>query len=367
MRYRIKDLLTMKKSMLVSLISGILISVVALYFAFRNVPFSELIDYTTSVNYFWMMLSILLVLASFVFRVLRWQVILSAITKIKFWRAYHPLMIGFMLNCIMPARIGELARPAILHQKDKVPFTSGLATVATERIFDLLILILLLTIVFSSIQIDTDLSISFGKYELNKKTLESIASGMVKLCLLLIFGIILVSINYSRTIIKKIIMGIPDLLFSTGSKTHNKTIEYICNPLVGIVDNIATGFGFIKSIKDISICLFFSSVIWILQAVSYYLIALGCPGIELSFFEITAVMIILCFFIALPSVPGFWGLWEAGGVFALSLFAVSSTDAAGFSLVSHVVQMFPVIIVGLISMLLYGINIKQINMNKNLR
>ena len=28
-------------------------------------------------------------------------------------------------------------------------------------------------------------------------------------------------------------------------------------------------------------------------------------------------MIIICFFIALPSVPGYWGIWEAGGVFAL--------------------------------------------------
>ena len=71
-------------------------------------------------------------------------------------------------------------------------------------------------------------------------------------------------------------------------------------------------------------------------------------------------MIIVCFFIALPSVPGFWGLWEAGGVFALSVFGVSVKDAAGYTLVNHAVQMFPVIFVGLASAIVTGINIRRL-------
>jgi len=81
----------------------------------------------------------------------------------------------------------------------------------------------------------------------------------------------------------------------------------------------------------------------------------------LSFLEITAMMIIICFFIALPSVPGFWGIWEAGGVFALLLFGVSSKDAAGFTLVNHAVQVFPVIFVGLISAMLTSVNILKVS------
>jgi hypothetical protein len=102
-------------------------------------------------------------------------------------------------------------------------------------------------------------------------------------------------------------------------------------------------------------------VIWGLAALSYYLVSLGCPGIELSFMEITAVMIIICFFIALPSVPGYWGIWEAGGVFALLLFGVSSKDAAGFTLANHAIQIFPVIFVGLISAMVTSVNIFQVS------
>ena len=91
--------------------------------------------------------------------------------------------------------------------------------------------------------------------------------------------------------------------------------------------------------------------------------ALGCPGIEISFLEMYAVMIILCFFISLPSVPGFWGLWEAGGVFALLIFGVPAKEAAGFTLTNHVFQMVPVIIVGLVSSIITGANIVQVAHN----
>jgi uncharacterized membrane protein YbhN (UPF0104 family) len=92
--------------------------------------------------------------------------------------------------------------------------------------------------------------------------------------------------------------------------------------------------------------------------------AQGCPGIELSFAEISAHMIIICFFIALPSVPGYWGIWEAGGVFALALFGVSSKDAAGYTLANHAIQIFPVMIVGLVSVMVTSVNILQVSYEK---
>jgi len=36
-------------------------------------------------------------------------------------------MIGFMINCILPGRVGEVARPIILKKKENVPFSTGLA------------------------------------------------------------------------------------------------------------------------------------------------------------------------------------------------------------------------------------------------
>jgi len=346
--------------MTTSFLLGGLFSVLALYFAFRNVPFTELTDYLASINYFWVIPSILLVLFAFLLRALRWQIMLQAVSDVRFSRAYHPMMIGFMLNCILPARAGELARPAILQRKDNVPFTSGLATVATERVFDLFFLIIFFAIVFSYVEIDAGINISFGEYSLNRETLELIFKNMVIMCFVLVGGIIFITINHTRMLTNRIIMRTPDLFFFIGSKYREKIRSIICSRLVGVVNNIAAGFGLVKNFKQLVLCLVLSFIVWVINALSYYVMALGCPGMQLSLFEITAIMIIICFFIALPSVPGFWGLWEAGGVFAISLFAVSQKDAAGFALASHAVQMFPVIIAGLVSALVYGVDIRQI-------
>jgi hypothetical protein len=65
-------------------------------------------------------------------------------------------------------------------------------------------------------------------------------------------------------------------------------------------------------------------------------------------------MVIICFFIALPSVPGFWGLWEAAGVFALSFHGISNDHAAGYALFSHAFSITPVIVAGGLSCLALG-------------
>ena len=176
-------------------------------------------------------------------------------------------------------------------------------------------------------------------------------------------GIIFVTIDYTRMLTNRIIMGTPELIFFLNQANKEKIKTIVCSRIVGMVNNIAAGFGLVKDIKQILICLVLSFIVWVVNALSYYVMALGCPGMQLSLFEITAIMIIICFFIALPSVPGFWGLWEAGGVFAVSLFAVSEKDAAGFALASHATQMFPVIIAGLVSAFVYGVNIRQIKYN----
>lgn len=350
-----------KKNIIVSLSLGILLSGLALYLSFRKVPFADLAAYLTTINYFWILPSVFIAIISFVMRTIRWRFILEAAYTVSFWQAFHPIMIAFMLNCILPGRIGELAKPAILQKKDNIPFSTGLATVAAERLFDIILLILLSITVFASVHIDPGLDISFGKYHLNRETLLAVGAGMLKLSAVLIAGVIIISFSAFRKIVKRLIMALPALFFFMGSDFKNRMQERICTPLTGFLENFALGFVLIKNPKKVGICIALSIIIWSLAALSYYVMALGCPGIHLSYFEIMAVMIIICLFIALPSAPGYWGLWEAGGVFALSLFGISAKEAVGFTLVSHVIQIAPVIIIGLVSAMIMGVNVWQIS------
>jgi uncharacterized protein (TIRG00374 family) len=351
----------MKKNVTISLVVGILVSAVAFYFAFRRVPFTELGIYLLSINYLWIVPSAALILATFGLRAIRWRIILSTTKQLDIWQVFHPMMIGFMLNCILPGRVGEIARPVILQKKEGVPFSTGLATVAAERVFDLILLVLLFAAVLAKVNIDVNLDVSFGGYHLNRETLMTAVSGMIKISLVLIAGVVVVSLKKAREVIAKIIMGSPSMLFVAGQNFRHKLQDKICRPLIGMMENFAAGFAMIKHPKTICLCLLLSFFIWCINAFAFFVMAQGCPGIDISYLEIFAVMIIICFFIALPSVPGFWGLWEAGGIFALALFAVPAKDAAGFTLANHALQILPVIFVGLGSAVYLGVDVWKLS------
>ena len=153
----------------------------------------------------------------------------------------------------------------------------------------------------------------------------------------------------------------PNLLFFAGPNSKRTIQQKLCEPMIRIIENIAQGFTLIRYPKKIILCSVFSLLIWALLAFSYYLFSLGSPGVNLTFYELSVVMVIICFFISLPSVPGWWGLWEAAGVFGLSLFGVSAKEAAGFTLANHALQVFPVIIMGLASAMIFSVNIRKLS------
>jgi len=324
------------------------------------VPLADLLAYLRTINYWWIFPTVGIIAITFVLRALRWKIILKGICDVPFWQAFHPTMIGFMMNCVLPGRVGELARPALLKQKRGVPITTGLATIAAERTFDLFILIGLFALMFSSISGLSGIEGNYFGIQLNSRTVQSAASGMIRLSIGLLLIIALLSVGLTRRIIKGLITKVGQLIDRMIPRCHrlNQRIIGLC---LGIIDNVAIGLSLVRNPVQLLSCIGMTLFIWALTALSYVIFAMGCPGISLSLLEFTTVMVIICFVIALPSVPGFWGLWEAGGVFALSIFGITEKDALGFTLANHATQIFPVIGIGLISALITSVNILQLS------
>jgi hypothetical protein len=349
----------MSKKILLSLLVGGLMSVATLYLAFRNVPLAELTAYLRSIAYLWLLPSAGLVMLAFVLRAYRWRLILKSAKTVGFWQAYHPLMIGFMINCILPGRVGEIARPAILKKEQSVPFSTGIATVAAERIFDMVVLIALLAAVFTTVTRQPDLDIEFGGWHLNSQVLKTAAVAMIRVAVVLLTALACLALSVTR---RWIVRAIEAGIALAGRITPNlrSRMEKAGRLLIGMVEGFGVGLSLVAHPRRALTCLGLTILIWALSALSYWTFSFGCPGIHLSYIEMSTVMVVVCFFIALPSAPGFWGLWEAGGVFALALFGVPAKDAAGFTLVNHAVQMFPVILLGLFSALITSVNIWQL-------
>ena len=350
----------MPKKLIISLVVGVMISASTLFLAFRNVPVGQLIAYMGSINYWWMIPTIGMLLSTFVLRTFRWQLILKDVGAISFRQAFHPLMIGFMMNCVLPGRIGELARPVLLKRNHGIAVTSGLATVAAERIFDIFMLISLFAVVFTTVTSQSGLSQDYFGFHLSATVLQAAALGMIRISIAILGFIVLLTIGTTRRWIVALVSRTGRLLavILPGFKGG---IERLTAFAVNIIDNFSTGLSMIRSPRRMLACAGLTIAIWGITALSYPVFAKGCPGINLSLMEWITVMVVICFAIALPSAPGFWGLWEAGGLFALSLFGVGREDALGLILVNHAAQVFPIIVVGLISALITSVNILRLS------
>lgn len=102
-------------------------------------------------DYFWIVFSLFLGWASHIMRAIRWGLLLEPIgVKPKLSHRYHALMVGYLVNLLIP-RAGEATRAALLYQTDKIPFAKSFGTIIGERVFDLLMLgvIMLLALGFS--------------------------------------------------------------------------------------------------------------------------------------------------------------------------------------------------------------------------
>jgi len=347
------------KKLIITLIIGSLISIIALYYSFQNVPYNEFVDYLITINYFWIIPTLIISIINVIIRVIRWQVILKSVETVPFKTAYHLTMIGFMMNFVLPGRVGEVAKPYLLKKQQNITFMSGLASVAAERIFDMLTLIFLLIYALNNLTIPSDISISFGDIILSKATLDNIVEKTIIFSLIIIILVIVLLLKKTRIIIINIINKIPYLIFFAQKKTQNQISLKICKPLTEMIENTASVFSIIKSPYKIFQCVAYSILLWLTSVLTYYVMSFGCPGIELSFFETIAFLVIICIFISLPSVPGFWGLWEAGGVFALAIFGIIQKQALGFVLLTHVLIIVPMIILGYISAIMTGTEIMK--------
>src|SRR5581483_8727457 len=127
---------------------GVILSLVCLYFAFRNFDFAVAFEQAKRANYLLLVLSVIVATMMFPLRARRWRTILEPISpNLPFGPLWRGVAIGMMMSNILPARAGELARPfALSRERPAVPFSASLASVAVDRVFDAIVVMLLLAV-----------------------------------------------------------------------------------------------------------------------------------------------------------------------------------------------------------------------------
>ena len=261
------------------------------------------------------------------FRALRWRYFLNPLKKdIKMDILFSSMMIGYMMNSIIP-RAGEVYRPVMLANKEKISKASAFGTILAERVFDLLSL--LISFGICMIFYKNKLSSAFAEYNLES---ISIYTSVITLLFVILIIIIIFNLEKSEIIIEKITKKILPERFH--QKVHNIFISMI------------NGFLFIRYPKYYFQIFFLSVILWIIYVFSTYLTLLAFD-INLSMFDVNLVLTMATFAMTIPLPANSAGIYHLFCTATLvNVFGIDRESAFGFATVNHLLGLLGLILVG---------------------
>jgi uncharacterized protein (TIRG00374 family) len=127
----------MTRGSILRAIVGGAISVVALAIVLNGADLARTGDILRTADLRWVALATLFVIADLSFRALRWQRLLRPIRAVRYPPMLGYLLVGYLANNILPARLGELVRSHYLGDREGISRASALGTVVVERVVDL--------------------------------------------------------------------------------------------------------------------------------------------------------------------------------------------------------------------------------------
>ena len=141
MRFRLIDLLKYAVPLLAAYL-------LLRYYVFKEVSLAEMVAVFRTADYRWVVASGVVLLLAHLSRAYRWRLLLQPLGYApSMLRMFLAVMVGYFANLLLP-RMGEVMRGGALQKTDRVPLNAGLGTVLAERLFDVLMLLLLLCLNF---------------------------------------------------------------------------------------------------------------------------------------------------------------------------------------------------------------------------
>ena len=299
-------------------ILGILISVILVYLSVRGINLQDVFRDLKKIQLTYVIFFILLVILMQWLRSYRWGVILQPMEKIDQFFLFSVTSVGFLAIALIPARIGELARPYLVSKRSSIKMSSALGTILIERVLDGFTVLAIAVIVL----LLTDLPPWMIR--------SSIIFFLLALGMFCFIIFLILRRDAALGLINRILSKLP------GKFAHK---------IDDLIHHFIDGFQVITNIKFLLYLFFLSALIWFVDVLAIYML-LKSFDFTLPVIASFVVMIILIVGIAIPTAPGYIGNWHFACVLALSIFGLAKAEALSFAVVYHFLSMAIVVVLG---------------------
>ena len=301
------------KRTLISIAAAILIVTVVVWRA--NVPWGEAWDKIRSANLSLYFLAMAVYYLSFVARGVRWQVLLANAGEVRKARRLTPLILAsFFVNCIVPAKMGDVYRAYLGRVRERIPGSKALGTVVSERLLDLCVLMLLL--------------LASGAYVFHKRSSGTLVPYVIFGALLCAAGIgVLVVMRAGRG--TRVLRLLPDPIFRRYESFRS---------------------GAVSSLRRWPTLLVLTVAVWICESgrLGLVIAALGYSS-QVGPSQFVLVALVAALLTTVPFTPGGVGLVQFGVTTALIIVAgITKTAAISIALLDGSISWGSLLIIGFI-------------------
>lgn len=303
------------------LILTLLLAAVLLYLAVRKVNWNELVSVLSQGNLALLLLAVGTLSVSCVARGLRWRVLLSAEKTLPLSTVFWATMTGYLGNAYLPARAGEVIRSMLIGQKGGISKSFSLATALTERLMDAVLLVVICAAALTTVSVLP----------------QELVQGLKVMSVVGIIGGIALFVAPRMTgLVQSLIARLP---LPDGPREK----------LGGMAGSFLTGAASLQHWGRLAQFLLYSGVIWSLDTFTGLIVSRAF-GLNMTPAQVFILLAAIGLASALPSTPGYVGVYQFVAVTVLVPFGYSEAEALAYILAYQGINYVVITLWGLIGL-----------------
>ena len=300
---------------------ALLVAGVLLYYSLRGIQWSEVWRILAKADVKLVVLGICVSTVSLFFRALRWRILLQARGPVGIPTAFWATSAGYFGNNFLPARAGELVRTVIVSAKCGLGKLFVLTTALSERLADAITLVIISSLVLLTLPVRP------GWFEHAAKPFAILGIG----------GVVAIAVLPKLEALGRYVLNLLPLPHSLRDKLRHM-MEQI---LIGIRAFHDTG----RLIRFLAA----TAIIWLGDGIAV-LIGMHALGMTVSLPVAFLLITGLGLGSALPSTPGYVGIYQFVAVSVLTPFGFTRAKAIAYILLAQAVQYVLITVCGLVAL-----------------
>jgi len=311
--------------------AGFAVSLALLAWVVHAVGWSAIVEGFANLSAGWIAALTGLYVLGLCLRAWRWTCLLAPALPLPFDASAKIILVGNLLNNILPAKAGDIARAMLLKRAYGVGLSAGIMSVLIERIFDVLSLL--------SIFLAATLSVHVAEPYLG------LTRSILATTALIFFGAL------SVLVALKAAPGFRGVCLRLAGRLPGSLAVKCGALLTGILDSLA----FVRADRGFAAFVLLSAALWAVEGLTFYVgfLAFHVPG---SVMEALFAFAVVNFSGLLPAAPGNVGVYQASMVYSFSMLALPVEPAVALSLVLPLVQILFNSGLGLLAMRSLGLD-----------